>query len=228
MRYEAGLDDAGRGSLAGPLVICALYHPDPKYVQAIGATDSKQTTLHDRALFIQKFKKDGRGLLGFAAAEAAMINAVGTYNTEHQVIRSAIDQLGCLLGIEAERLHVRIDGTTRIKHLDEQLSVEYLAQGDRYDPLIAGASMVARGLLDALMLKLDAEHPGWGLAQHQGYYTAEHIALLLTHGPQPFHRLRAAKTAVLNHVLKHKLPQPAWLTQPVLASGGLDDTFIGP
>lgn len=224
MRYEAGLDDAGRGSLAGPLVVCALHHPDPGYVQAIGATDSKDTTPAERASFIQKLKQDGRALLGFAAAEARMVNTVGTLNTEQQVVRSAIDQLMCLLGVDAERLHVRIDGTTRVKGLDEQLTVTYLARGDRYDPLIAGASMVARGLLDVLIRKLDAEHPGWGLASHQGYYTPAHIQLLLQHGPQPFHRLRATKTAVLNHVLKHRLPQPAWLAQSAV-SGDLDDHF---
>jgi ribonuclease HII len=227
VRYSAGLDDAGRGSLAGPLVICTLWHPNPDYVRAIGATDSKDTTVAERALFVRKLKHDGRALLGFAAAEAAMINVVGTLNTEHQVTRSAIDQLLHLLGVEPGGLHVRIDGSTRVKALDPALSVEYLPQGDRYDPLIAGASMVARALLDALMAKLDAQHPGWGLARHQGYYAPDHIERLIEHGPQPFHRLRAAKTAVLNHVLKHKLPPPAWLTQPACALGGLNDLTVG-
>lgn len=227
MRFSAGVDDAGRGSLAGPLVICALYHPDPDYVRAIGATDSKETSFEQRARFIYKLKRDGRGLLGFAAAEAELINTVGTLNTEHQVMRSAIDQLTCLLGIESERLHLKIDGSTRVKGLDPQLQVEYLPKGDSYEPLIAGASMVARSLLDTLLKKLDAQYPDWGFSRHHGYYTEEHIQMLLKHGPQPFHRLRAAKTAVLNHVLKHRLPQPAWLSQTGVPSGESDDPFAG-
>lgn len=216
-----GLDDAGRGTIAGPLVIAAVYHPEGGYLQRIGATDSKNTDAETRAMFKRKFAKDGRGRVGFGAADAAWINQVGTDDAEARCVRAALDQLLLLFNAEREmkaqlpltygHFHLLVDGDKHYPNLPAELEVSYLPKGDGYVPLIAAASMLVSGKHDELMNELDRHYPTWEFARNRGYGTRPHVLKLIEQGPTPAHRQRASRTRAASYAIDHSLPLPSWL-----------------
>lgn len=210
--HEIGCDDAGRGGIAGPLVIATVFHPDPKYLQHIGATDSKNTDEAARALFLKKLVNDGRGRWGYAAAEADWINKLSLDSAEAQCVQRAFQDLALKLpGLSYPQLRLLVDGDKSFPNLPRELEVKYLPKGDAYVPVIAAASMVARALHDELMNKLAECYPGWGLERHKGYISDQHMEMLYKHGLQPFHRKRSAKTAICTYALKRRLLPPEWV-----------------
>lgn len=210
--FEIGCDDAGRGVIAGPLVIATLFHPDPKYLQHIGATDSKNTTEVQRSAFLRKLSKDERARWGYAAADADWINRLSLDSAEAQCVHRAFEDLARKLpAIGYKQLKLMIDGNKSFPNLPRELDVEYIPRGDSYIPVIAAASMVARALHDGLMNQLALEFPGWSLETNKGHPSVPHLEMLYEHGPQRFHRKRAAKTAVCTYALKRRLPLPDWV-----------------
>lgn len=211
-KYDIGIDDAGRGTLCGPLVIAAVHHPEPVRLQWLGATDSKKTDAARR----RQFAKNARALPATVSAVASVgpdwVNRCGVDNAEATLVRSAVDQVVAGLGTTFGNVRLLVDGSKLYPNLPPELEVHYLPRGDGYVPLIAAASMIAGHVHDQLMADLQAQHPDWEI--RRGYDNPAHILQLYERGPQPWHLDRACRTRITTHALKRGLPLPAWLMTP--------------
>jgi len=171
----AGIDEAGRGALFGPVVAAAVIL-NPKR-RIVGLDDSKQLTEKRRAILADRIKQHA---LAWAVAEsdARRIDAWNIYQASRQAMTAALQQLAIApdyLLIDAVQLDVLIEQKSLIK-------------GDCKSVSIAAASILAKTHRDARMEEWDAVYPQYGLARHKGYATADHLEALRQHGPSPLHR----------------------------------------
>jgi ribonuclease HII len=171
----AGLDEAGRGALFGPVVAAAVIL-NPKR-RIVGLDDSKKLTPERRAELAPRIREHA---LAYAIAEidAQRIDAWNIYQASRQAMTAALQQLPIqpdYLLLDAMQLDVLI----------EQKS---LIRGDARSVSIAAASILAKTHRDARMAEWDDVYPQYGLAQHKGYATPEHLEALRIHGPTPLHR----------------------------------------
>jgi len=171
----AGLDEAGRGALFGPVVAAAVIL-NPKR-RIVGLDDSKKLTPERRNDLAERIRDYA---LAWAVAEidAQRIDAWNIYQASRQAMTAALQQLSIppdYLLIDAMQLDVLI----------EQKS---LIRGDAKSISIAAASILAKTHRDARMEEWDAVYPLYGLARHKGYGTPDHLEALRLHGPTPLHR----------------------------------------
>jgi ribonuclease HII len=172
----AGVDEAGVGPMAGPVVAAAVIFAPETFIS--GVHDSKQLTheqrqqlftpIHDRAIAV-----------GVGIAEVDEIDRLNIYWATMSASRRALSALNLAPG------HVLVDGRL-IAGLE--LPQTRIVGGDRKSFCIAAASIVAKVTRDRMMLELDAIYPGYGFAQHKGYCTSEHMQSLARLGPSPVHR----------------------------------------
>ncbi|MBI3968445.1 MAG: ribonuclease HII [Chloroflexi bacterium] len=180
-RYVAGLDEAGRGAWAGPLVAAAVVLPDQP-VACAGllrwVRDSKQLAPDQRALAYDEVVAVARAI-GLAVIPVELIDAIGVGQANRLALRLAAENLGvrpdyCLVDyFKVPRLALPQEGIVR---------------GDATCLSIAAASIVAKCTRDRIMIELDSHRPGFGFANHKGYGTAEHRAALAELGVGPDHR----------------------------------------
>jgi ribonuclease HII len=171
----AGLDEVGRGSLFGPVVAAAVIL-DPKR-RIVGLDDSKKLTADRREVLAPRIREYA---LAWAIAEvdASRIDAWNIYQASRQAMTEALGQLKIspdYLLLDAMQLDVLV----------EQKS---LIHGDGLSISIAAASIIAKVERDRIMAEWDLVYPQYGLAQHKGYATPEHLTALQVHGPSPHHR----------------------------------------
>jgi ribonuclease HII len=184
-RHVAGLDEAGRGAWAGPVVAAAVILPahDPDLARHLaGVRDSKLLTPARREALLAVVSRHALAL-GVGAVPPATIDAVGIVPATRRAMALA---LRCL-SPPADYLlidHLSLPG--------EGLPQEHMPKGDRHVLSIAAASIVAKVSRDRLMARLEAVYGGYGLAQHKGYGTAAHRAALAAQGPCAAHRLSFA------------------------------------
>jgi ribonuclease HII len=180
----AGIDEAGRGALAGPVAAGALIFPDDPGLLPVleGVRDSKELTAGQRALWAKRLL--GVCLawgVGFASAEE--IDTLGIVPATCLAACRAVQSLG----VQPE--HLLVD-YLRLPELS--IPQTPLVKGDARSLSIAAASILAKTRRDALLCELEAQYPGYGLAQHKGYATEAHRAALERLGPSPIHRLSFA------------------------------------
>ena len=171
----AGIDEAGRGALFGPVVAAAVVL-NPKR-RIVGLDDSKKLTPERRAELAPRIHEHA---LAWAVAEidASRIDAWNIYQASRQAMIAALQQLSITpdyLLIDAMQLDVLIEQKSLIK-------------GDAKSISIAAASILAKTHRDARMNEWDVIYSGYGLAQHKGYGTPEHLEALRRLGPTPLHR----------------------------------------
>lgn len=178
----AGVDEAGRGALAGPVFAAAVLFPsgDRPYLERLQAVrDSKLLTPTTRE---QLFPVICAGALaygvGYSAAE--WIDRFGIISATRQAVAEALRNL-----IPAAQA-VLVDGPLRLA--GENLPQLPVIRGDQRSMSIAAASILAKVSRDRYMIALDEDYPGYGFTRHKGYGTAEHLALLGRLGPCPEHR----------------------------------------
>lgn len=172
----AGVDEVGRGPLAGPVLAGAVIL-DPARPIA-GLRDSKKLSARRREALAVEIRAHAVAW-AIGRAEAAEIDALNILNACHLAMRRAVAALG-----------VRPDGIYVDGHLTPDLGVPAVAvvRGDDSVPAISAASILAKVTRDAEMVGLAAQYPGYGLERHKGYPTAEHLAALRALGPTPLHR----------------------------------------
>jgi ribonuclease HII len=171
----AGIDEAGRGALFGPVVAAAVIL-NPKR-RIVGLDDSKKLAAERRTELAARIREHA---LAWAVAEvdAQRIDAWNIYQASRQAMTAAFQQLSTVpdyLLIDAMQLDVLIEQKLLIK-------------GDTRSISIAAASILAKTHRDARLEEWDAVYPQYGLAQHKGYATPEHLEALRQHGPSPLHR----------------------------------------
>lgn len=176
IRYIAGVDEAGRGPLAGPVVAAAvIFEPE---VLIDGVIDSKKLSEKKReTLFHQIYERALSVGIGIVSHE--VIDRINILQASLLAINKALDNLH----IKPEQLLV--DGNF-FRH--EYYPVENIIKGDTLSHSIASASIVAKVTRDALMREWHEQFPQYGFAQHKGYGTKAHIEAIRTYGYSPIHR----------------------------------------
>ncbi len=176
----AGLDEAGRGCLAGPVVAAAVILPLEADTPArfTGVNDSKQLTMHTRERLYDVIYQHALAVgVGFGSVE--LIDERNILQATKQAMRNALAQLS--LAPQALLLDALL-----LK--DIALPQRSLIKGDSRSLSIAAASIIAKVTRDRFMLQLHEQYPAYGFAQHKGYGTEMHLAALREHGITPHHR----------------------------------------
>ncbi|MDF2119000.1 ribonuclease HII [Roseiarcaceae bacterium H3SJ34-1] len=173
----AGIDEAGRGPLCGPVVAAAVIL-DPACIPP-GLADSKQLTPQQRETAFAAIMADAIAVgIGFSPADE--IDRINIRQATHAAMRRALAALAIAPVI------VLIDGNDQPAGLT--CAAETLVKGDAISVSIAAASIVAKVTRDRLMHRMSAWHPEYGFADHVGYATKQHVEAMAIHGPCVFHR----------------------------------------
>ena len=175
----AGVDEVGRGALAGPVVAAAVILPlDDTFNWFKLVRDSKELTPSKRnvlySLIYQEAPSTAVGII-----ESHIIDSIGIFKATKLAMCQAVEQLTCPPDF------LLIDALT-LPHL--RIKQKGIIRGDKLCLSIACASIIAKVTRDRIMEKLDTIHPGYNLSKHKGYCTRQHCACLKQLGPSPIHR----------------------------------------
>jgi ribonuclease HII len=177
----AGVDEAGRGPLAGPVVAAAVILSEARAVE--GLADSKALTPARRARLAMEIRECSVAW-GIGWADAAEVDALNVLQATFLAMRRA------LVALRTAPAHVIVDGDRcpGLGGLALACTMESVVRGDATVPSVSAASILAKCARDEHMQELDAVYPGYGFAAHKGYPTAAHVAALRVLGPSPVHR----------------------------------------
>ena len=175
--YICGIDEVGRGPLAGPVVAGAVILPPN--CDILYLNDSKQLSEKKREELYDIIMEKAIAV-GIGAATPARIDEINILQADYEAMAQAVGKL-------TVKPDVLLIDAVHIPQLEayEQISI---IKGDAKSVSIAAASIVAKVTRDRLMKELDAQYPAYGFAQNKGYGSAEHIAALKKYGPCPLHR----------------------------------------
>ena len=181
-KYVAGLDEAGRGALAGPVCVGAVILPDdnPHLLRTLsGVRDSKQLTPRQRDQLAPRIKEIARAWgIGFASADE--IDALGIVPATRLAASRALEAMSFLPDF------LLTDFRLELPELD--VSQTALVKGDQRSLSIASASILAKTARDKLIVELDSQYPQYGFARHKGYGTLAHRRMIAKFGFSPIHR----------------------------------------
>jgi len=197
--FLAGVDEAGRGPLAGPVTACAAWIPLSAHsLISPLVNDSKKLSpaRRERAL---RLMLDSGVRFGFGFSSPEEIDRINILEATFNAMGAAVRRLFSYTGTSPSQALILVDGPYRIKRLESCLQ-EPVVDGDAKSLSIAAASIYAKVIRDRWMGVLDRRHPGYGLARHKGYGTAAHLEALRRLGPSAQHRrsfapVRAAGSA---------------------------------
>ena len=173
----AGVDEAGRGPLAGPVVAAAVILPEGHYI--VGVDDSKKLTKAKRNILFDVIMQQAVSV-GVGISDSQTVDRINILQATLRAMESAVAALSpqpdCLL----------IDGISKTAL---QLHQKTIKKGDSLSLSIAAASIIAKVTRDRMMGEYDRLYPGYGFAVHKGYGSAAHMAAIAALGPTPIHRL---------------------------------------
>lgn len=175
-RRVAGIDEAGRGPLAGPVVAASLILKKSRFRHRID--DSKKLTPRARGLAYGEIRK--KAWIGIGIVSEKIIDEINIYNATVLAMEEAIRNLG----VKPDFL--LIDGRIKLKAPCKKL---HIIRGDSKSRSIACASIIAKVTRDRIMCEYHKKYPGYGFLRHKGYATKEHVRRLMKHGPSPIHRM---------------------------------------
>jgi ribonuclease HII len=183
IRLVAGVDEAGCGPLAGPVVAAAVMFPHtwsgPGLCGSLrGLNDSKQLSIEQREKYFERITTHPEILHSVVTVDVEMIDRVNIRQAAWRGMQMALDQL------PARPEHVLVDGL-RIRWLPYAHTA--LVDGDARSYTIAAASVLAKVIRDRLMHAYDAQFPGYGFGEHKGYATPQHYKAIEKLGPCPIH-----------------------------------------
>lgn len=183
--FDVGIDEVGRGPIAGPLLVCALLVPtnyDPK--RLLGVNDSKQLKEEEREewLGFAEFEREAGNLRwGFGWVESDQIDARGM----SWALKSAVSESLSQLAVSSGAVSVFLDGSL---HAPSEYKQETIIGGDAKIPAISLASVIAKVTRDRRMKELALQFPEYGFEKHKGYGTKAHYDALKKHGLTEIHR----------------------------------------
>lgn len=180
----AGVDEAGRGPLAGPVVAAAVIFPSAWSESGFDErlrdlNDSKQLTENQREKFFAVLTSLPEVRYGISIVDAATIDRINILQATHRAMNMALAKL------QPQPEHVLVDGKP-VKSM--KLSHTALVKGDSLSYSIAAASVLAKVTRDRMMVEFEEQFPGYGFAEHKGYGTPQHLAAIAELGPCPIHR----------------------------------------
>ncbi|UCD11373.1 MAG: ribonuclease HII [Nitrospinaceae bacterium] len=183
-RQVAGVDEAGRGPLAGPVVAAAVVLPSSARLD--GLTDSKKLSAAMRDAFFARIQEEALGI-GIGIVEHDVIDEINILQASRLVMKHAVEKLPQPPDL------LLIDGIHTIDRAEEQWT---LVEGDQKSQSIAAASVLAKVTRDRLMQAYHKRYPEYGFDRHKGYPTASHKEQIRRHGACPIHRktFRGVKT----------------------------------
>lgn len=175
----AGVDEAGRGPLAGPVTVAAVVLPNRLPVDLLALDDSKKLSEKKRLSLLEPIKEHA---LAWSLVHVSVekIDQINIFQATMLGMKQSLERLAIQLD------HVLIDGNKIPKNLT--YPAEGIVGGDGLVPAISAASIIAKSARDALMVRLSEVYPEYGFARHKGYGTKAHMAALEQYGPSPVHR----------------------------------------
>jgi len=173
----AGIDEAGRGPLAGPVVAAAVILPAGLRIK--GVNDSKKLSPDTRERLFDAIMSQALSV-GIGMGSAELIDRINILQATRQAMLEAVSQLAL------QPDYILIDGISTINSPIPQKTIK---KGDSLSLSIAAASIIAKVTRDRLMRELDKVHPGYGFSGHKGYGSALHMEAIRRLGPSPVHRL---------------------------------------
>lgn len=181
----AGVDEAGRGPLAGPVVAAAVILDDRNPIS--GLADSKKLTAARRDRLYDEIRAKAL-CCSLGQASVAEIDTLNILQATMLAMRRAV------AGLRLKPAKVLVDGN-RLPQLE--VLAEAIVQGDDKVPCISAASILAKVTRDRMLIALDQQHPEYGFAAHKGYGTAAHLRALQLYGALPEHRRSFAPVAAV-------------------------------
>jgi ribonuclease HII len=180
----AGVDEAGRGPLAGPVAAAAVVFPSDWQEAAFderlrGLNDSKQLTEAQRDEFYTVITSLPEVRYAIAVVDVVTIDRINILQATHRAMNEALARL------QPPPEHVLVDGKP-VKSI--RLPSTAIVKGDARSYSIAAASVLAKVTRDRMMLEFHTQFPAYGFAEHKGYGTPQHLAAIAAHGPCPIHR----------------------------------------
>lgn len=171
----AGVDEAGRGPLAGPVVAAAvILKKDATFTYV---NDSKQLTEKERLLALEEIKANALAI-GIGISSVEEIDRINIYRASREAMLSAIQQL------KIKPQYVLSDAMP----MELDIPMQSIIKGDQKSVSIAAASIIAKTTRDQYMLEMDKLFPLYGFAKHKGYPTKDHVDAIRAYGPTPIHR----------------------------------------
>lgn len=174
----AGIDEAGRGPLAGPVVAAACIIPLGIFLP--GVNDSKQLTSKKRQEILQNLTSNARILHAVGVVSCQEIDQINILQATIKAMLLAVAGLAVIPDL------LLVDGL-QLPH--QSIPCQKIIKGDQMSASIAAASIIAKEKRDGLMLEYHEEWPQYGFDSHKGYGTAQHYAAIDRYGPCPIHRL---------------------------------------
>lgn len=186
-----GVDEAGRGCWAGPVVAAAVLTLDDATraeLKAAGVRDSKKLLPAKREQLYKLIRGHSKIVSAVGVRSAAAIDELNIRRATLSAMALAANDILATVS-DAKGLEVRVDGKDVPDKLDRSVPMRAIVGGDDSDVTIAAASIVAKVLRDRIMEGCDELHPGYDFAQNKAYGVPNHIAALKSLGPSPIHRL---------------------------------------
>ena len=182
--HVAGVDEAGRGPLAGPVTAAAVIFPNRWHASGLDErlrdlNDSKQLTEQQRENFFSILTSHAEICFAICSVDAETIDCINILQATHHAMNEALAKLN------PPPQHALVDGRP-VKTM--RVPQTALVKGDARSYSIAAASVLAKVTRDRMMLEFDRQFPEYGFAGHKGYGTARHLAAIAAHGPCPIHR----------------------------------------
>lgn len=177
-RLIAGIDEAGRGPLAGPVVCAACIIPDKTYFD--GIDDSKKLTAEEREILYEQITTREGVIYGLGIVSSTEIDRINIFQA------TIVGMLQAIAGLSIVPDYLLVDG---LKLPHPQIPSRKIIKGDAKSQSIAAASILAKVTRDRLMEEMDTYWPLYGFKQHKGYATPQHIKAIENHGPCPIHRM---------------------------------------
>ena len=175
-RLIAGVDEAGRGPLAGPVVAACVIMPMEGMIE--GIDDSKALSEKKRAMYFGKIREQAIDY-GVGIVDHETIDEINILNATKLAMKKAVESM------KVKPDFVLVDA---VKKLDISCKQMGIIKGDALSYMIASASIIAKETRDAMMRDYAVKYPDYGLERHKGYGTKEHRNRILTLGPCPIHR----------------------------------------
>ena len=199
IRYFVGIDEVGRGPLAGPVTLGAFVIPFSshgtidEYLHHLGVKDSKMLSPHKRETLVGEIKKsyvrekENGVFLLITSQSARVIDEKGIAVAIRRALTFLVRKVERETGCSWEELFFFLDGSLSLEGIAPYF--ETIVHGDRENILIATASIFAKVYRDALMLRYAKKYPHYGFEKHKGYGTAFHREQIAKYGPSPIHRV---------------------------------------